>query len=133
MPGGSVSLSIGSVPAELLSNSTVANVAGSTSAQGGLPFDVILDDQTGSSDEETGEVGGAYWPVALREMAVLAAFAATEPANDRLVGLQNAPGTSIRRSQIGRGEPNDATVISSTGKDGPANEAAALLLLVARD
>jgi flagellar hook-length control protein FliK len=133
VPGGSVSLSIGSMPTESLSDSTAANVAGSTGAPGGLPFDVILDGQTDSSDEETGRVGGADLPVVLRAAEILAAFAAAESADDPLVNLLTDPVNRVRSSQAGKSDLKDSTVIGSIDKGKPANEAAALLLLATQD
>jgi flagellar hook-length control protein FliK len=130
-----VSLSIGSMPGELFSDSAVANVAGSTGAPSSLPFDVILDDQTGSSGEETGGVGGADLPVDLRDTEILAvlAAAATEAADDALTRVLTVLGKDAQTSQAAKSDHKDATVIGVIDKDKPANEAAALSLLATQD
>src|SRR5262245_49916575 len=121
------------MPAELLSDSTVANVASSTGAQGGLPFEVILDDQTDARDEDAGEVGGADLPVDLRDPAVQAAVAAIETVSESLASLLIALEQGIQGLQVGRDDLKDSIAIASIGKDKPANEAAALLLLASQN
>jgi hypothetical protein len=130
-----VSLSIGSMPGELFLDSAAANVAGSTGAPRSLPFDVILDDQTGSSGEQTGGVGGADLPVDLRDTEILAALAAaaTEATDDPLTRVLTVLGKDAQTSPAGKSDHKDATVIGAIHKDRPANEAAALSLLATQD
>jgi flagellar hook-length control protein FliK len=130
-----VSFSIGPMPGELFSDSAVANVAGSTGAPGSLPFDVILDDQTDSNHEATGGVGGADLPVDLRDTEILAALAAaaTEAAHDPQAGVLTVVGKDAQAPPTGKIDDKDSTAIRAIGKDKPASEAAALLLLATHD
>src|SRR5262245_56207258 len=123
------------MPGDLFWDSAVANVAGSTGAPSSLPFDVILDDQTGSSGEETGGVGGADLPVDLRDTEMLAALAAaaTEASDDPLTRVFTVVGKDPQASQTGKTDHKDSAVIGPIDKDKPANEAAALLLLATQD
>src|SRR5262245_55626672 len=100
------------MPGDLFSDSAVANVAGSTDAPSSLPFDVILDDQTVSNDEATGEVGGADLPVDLRDTEILAALAAaaTEASEDPLTRVLAVLGTDAQASQTAKGDHRNAPV-----------------------
>jgi flagellar hook-length control protein FliK len=124
-----LSMAIDSLPAAASQNGPAGAPAGTNSGSRVLPFEAILEEQTGAN-EETGDVGGADVPVDVLEAAALAAAAGLNPASAGSAASAAAGNRPLVRKD---GTNQDSTLPGTIRKDKPAPDAAALFLLAAQD